>query len=162
MNKLRVICRILTAILLAIIFVHSLLPPSASGEESSWVTDVVINPVLRAIFHTEISEGLVRKLGHFTEYTALGILLCGSLAFSVKKALLVGFIAAFVDETLQIFFGRGPMIADVWLDLCGVAFGFAAGCCFAVGAIRIENNKGVRAVSSAADAFSQSCRSPLP
>ncbi|MBO4887502.1 MAG: VanZ family protein [Firmicutes bacterium] len=31
----------------------------------------------------------------------------------------VSWLIAFLDETVQIFSGRGPMIQDVWLDLAG-------------------------------------------
>lgn len=32
-------------------------------------------------------------------------------------------LIAFLDETIQIFSGRGPMIQDVWLDLSGAVCG---------------------------------------
>ena len=41
-------------------------------------------------------------------------------------ACLLGLLAAFLDETLQIFSGRGSMVADVWLDFAGGVFGVAA------------------------------------
>ena len=39
---------------------------------------------------------------------------------------LLGLFAAFLDETLQLFSGRGSMVADVWLDFAGVVCGVAA------------------------------------
>lgn len=41
-------------------------------------------------------------------------------------ACLLGLFAAFLDETLQLFSGRGSMVADVWLDFAGVVCGVAA------------------------------------
>ena len=41
------------------------------------------------------------------------------------KKCLLGLLAAFLDETLQLFSGRGSMVADVWLDFAGVVFGVA-------------------------------------
>ena len=41
-------------------------------------------------------------------------------------ACLLGLLAAFLDETLQLFSGRGSMVADVWLDFAGVVCGVAA------------------------------------
>ena len=32
-------------------------------------------------------------------------------------------IVAFLDETIQIFSGRGPMVSDIWIDLAGGVFG---------------------------------------
>ena len=33
------------------------------------------------------------------------------------------FFVAFIDETIQIFSGRGPQIRDVWVDLLGASIG---------------------------------------
>ena len=41
-------------------------------------------------------------------------------------ACLLGLLAAFLDETLQLFSGRGSMVADGWLDFAGGVFGVAA------------------------------------
>ena len=49
----------------------------------------------------------------------------GGGAVRVICACLLGLLAAFLDETLQIFSGRGSMVADVWLDFAGVVFGVA-------------------------------------
>ena len=39
-----------------------------------------------------------------------------------------GLVAAFLDETIQIFSGRGSDIRDVWIDLIGIALGMVIGC----------------------------------
>ena len=49
----------------------------------------------------------------------------GGGAVRVICACLLGLLAAFLDETLQIFSGRGSMVADVWLDFAGGVFGVA-------------------------------------
>jgi VanZ family protein len=36
---------------------------------------------------------------------------------------ILSLLTAFIDETLQIFSGRGPMVQDIWLDLAGSLFG---------------------------------------
>ena len=33
----------------------------------------------------------------------------------------------FLDETLQIFTGRGTLVSDIWIDLIGVVIGIGLG-----------------------------------
>ena len=100
-----------------------------------------------------ITDHLVRKTAHFVEFAVLGGLLClvckvcmvtggeSGVGKSVGKsggeptksgvaravcACLLGLLAAFLDETLQLFSGRVSMVADVWLDFAGVVCGVAA------------------------------------
>lgn len=78
-----------------------------------------------------LTEHVIRKMGHFAEYSLLGMLLFGCLGaqeineerrWSYHGA--VGFLVAFFDETIQLFVeGRSGQISDVWLDLAGVVFG---------------------------------------
>lgn len=102
----------------------SMMPGDVSGEQSGLVTRLIYR--LTGVL---LDELLVRKIAHFTEYAALGALAGLALAqmrWTRKGAagvMLAGFAAAFLDETVQIFTGRGPAIADVWIDVFGVAFG---------------------------------------
>lgn len=101
-----------------------------------------------------ITDHLVRKTAHFVEFAVLGGLLClvckvcmvtggesgvgksggkSGVGEPTKSgvaravcACLLGLLAAFLDETLQLFSGRGSMVADVWLDFAGVVCGVAA------------------------------------
>ena len=124
--------KILTAVIiitLAVIWGHSLLGREASSEESSFVM-ALLTPLLEMFAGKgNVTEHLVRKLAHFCEFFILGIelLLFFSLLKSRKSAFLLalshGLFAAFTDETIQIFSGRGPMIQDVWLDFSGVTAG---------------------------------------
>ena len=80
---------------------------------------------------TDITEHIVRKLAHFTEFTALGMLLSIDTALFLKKMkqyiwvpFFVGLLVALVDETIQLFpIGRSSKVTDVWLDFSGVIFG---------------------------------------
>lgn len=80
---------------------------------------------------TDITEHIVRKLAHFTEFTALGMLLSIDTALFLKKMkqyiwvpFFVGVLVALVDETIQLFpVGRSSSVKDVWLDFSGVIFG---------------------------------------
>ncbi|MBQ3373455.1 MAG: VanZ family protein [Oscillospiraceae bacterium] len=124
--------RILTAVILftlAVIWGHSLLGREASSEESSFVMDL-LTPLLEVVVGKgNVTEHLVRKLAHFCEFFVYGIelQLFFALSKSRKNAFLLalshGLFTALVDETIQIFSGRGPMIQDVWLDFSGVAVG---------------------------------------
>ena len=124
--------KILTVVIivtLAVIWGHSLLGREASSEESSFVM-ALLTPFLEVfVGKGNVTEHLVRKLAHFCEFFILGIelQLFFSLLKSRKSAFLLalshGLFTALVDETIQIFSGRGPMIQDVWLDFSGVIVG---------------------------------------
>ena len=124
--------KILTVVIIitiAVIWGHSLLGREASSEESSFVM-ALLTPLLELfVGKGNVTEHLVRKLAHFCEFFILGIelQLFFSLLNSRKSAFLLalshGLFAALVDETIQIFSGRGPMIQDVWLDFSGVTAG---------------------------------------
>lgn len=120
------------ALLLVLLFIwgQSCVKPSASTGESSFVTDRIVRPFVRAIAGEraaeKVTEPLVRKAAHVAEYTALGLLI--SLLIRNRRTglwltPLLGLAAAFMDETLQVFSGRGAMITDIWIDLIGIALG---------------------------------------
>ena len=78
-------------------------------------------------------ELLLRKLGHFLEFAALGFFLCWLLRLGgqrgihrVSAPMFLGMLAANIDETIQVFRpGRGPSVIDVWIDVAGVSAGIA-------------------------------------
>ena len=122
------ICTVLLVCNLIFIWGNSLLPGDLSGALSDWVKSI-----LESLFaqgpDAGTSGGLLRKLAHFTEFTALGMLLCwrfGMLGKGWKPALILGIAAACMDETIQMFVpDRGPGIRDVCIDASGVATGIA-------------------------------------
>ena len=124
----RKILIVLLVLLLAFIWGHSCMPVSASEEESSVILELV-RPLLGAVVGPENGTlHLVRKLAHFTEFFCLGCVLALLLPFRGKSQLLAGGLAlltGFIDETIQIFSGRGPAISDVWLDFSGAAAAIA-------------------------------------
>lgn len=110
--------KILIVVWIVLIWGQSFLSQEASAEESGQLFEL-LKQILPFLTHH-----LVRKLAHFTEYAVLGLLVRN------EKDVLsscVGFcwIIAFLDETIQIFTGRGPMIQDVWIDLFGACAGIA-------------------------------------
>lgn len=123
---------LLIALTLAFIFSNSFDNAEESSEKSGFVTKV-ITPVLEIFMGKgNVTEHFVRKLAHFTEFFALG-LESSLLAFFVLRrrrvgffaCLLFGLLSALTDETIQMFTGRGPSVADVWLDYSGFVIAFA-------------------------------------
>lgn len=130
--KRRNICFLacLMAANLALIWGNSLLSGEMSGNISGgllhWLTDL--------LNRQPVTELVLRKLGHFSEFACLGLLLSlfwrllnqqGFHRFTLP--LLCGLIAACVDETIQVFVPeRGPSVLDVWIDVAGVVTGMIA------------------------------------
>lgn len=117
---------VLVGLTAAFILSRSMRGKVASDGESQWVTDL-----LREIFHSDsISHAFVRKLAHFTEFFILGAELSGLLWLERRRSVqsylniwFAGELCALLDETVQIFSGRGPSVADVWLDTAGATCG---------------------------------------
>lgn len=122
----------LAAILLTLLFIftNSLRAPGESMEQSN-----AARGFLEVLFSYDKPLGKfvlenVRKIAHFAEYAFLGAEIAAFVMFHlqkpyVKAALLfpLAMCVAVIDETLQYFSGRGPAIADVWIDLGGFAAG---------------------------------------
>ncbi len=114
--------------LLVLVFIwgQSCMPVTLSREESSRVL-TFLKPFLEWIFgRGKVTHHLVRKLAHFAEYFVLGCCLSALLPLHRRGRLLalgLGLLAALIDETIQIFSGRGDQISDVWLDFSGAAAG---------------------------------------
>ena len=122
-------CVLLAATLL-FMWGNSLQSPERSQAESGRVLKAV-RPLLElALGEGNVTEHLVRKLAHFTEYTALGLELTALAMLrrrrgwqSAVNCLSAGLAAAVTDETLQLFSGRGSQVQDVLLDFSGAALG---------------------------------------
>ena len=124
-SRLRV-CSILIGGILLFIWGNSLMSAELSHALSEWVKGL-LKPFLSDSPVTQESNGLVRKLAHFAEFAALGACLAwrrGMLGKNLHGAWIAGTAAAVTDETIQLFVpNRGPGIADVLLDSCGVLTG---------------------------------------
>ena len=132
-KKAITILGIIIAATLAFIWIHSCMGQEESAEESGFVYEV-LEPVLEVVVGKgNVTELLIRKLAHFTEFFGLGlelmlfmklVLISAPYVIRFINAWVFGTMCALIDETIQIFSGRGPMIQDVWLDsagcLCGV------------------------------------------
>ena len=136
---------ILIFVTLALIWGHSLLGREASSEESGFVMKLLA-PLLEVIVGKgNVTEHLVRKLAHFCEFFVFGAELLPFFTLSKNRkdafllALSHGLFPALVDETIQIFSGRGPLIPDIWLDFSGVTVG--ALLVFAVTALKMHKRQ---------------------
>ena len=105
-----------------------MIPASGSSEESRIVGEIV-KPVLEVVVGKgNVTDHLVRKLAHFTEYMVLGCLMGANVAVRVRMSswffwsygLLLCLAVAVIDESIQIFSpGRSPQVTDVLLDTSG-------------------------------------------
>ena len=127
-NKRLRICTALLVCNLAFIWGNSLLPAEISQAFSDWVKAVLLGLVSGG-GSAGGGSGVLRKIAHFTEFSALGFLLSwrfGMLGKGKLPAFVCGAAAACIDETIQLFVPeRGPGIGDVLLDCSGVLTGIA-------------------------------------
>lgn len=122
------ICAILVMLNLFLIWGNSLLPGETSGEISSDFLELISEIIPAA---KDMGEFILRKLAHFSEFALLGILLARLFTLTgewglhrFSSPLLLGALAAAVDETIQIYVpGRGSSLLDVWIDISGVCTG---------------------------------------
>ncbi len=126
----RVLFTLLAVMLITFIFERSLQNSEASLQESQRVL-YFLQQRLSRWTNRELSMHFVRKLAHFTEYTALGFLFQMCLRVytrhyirHVSWPLLGGMSVALADETIQLYVaGRSSSVWDVWLDFSGVCTG---------------------------------------
>lgn len=134
MNKTKNIYWVTILILLLLwtgfIFCNSMRSAGDSTAQSSIVLKIA-NQLLASVHLGPVSEHIVRKLAHFTEFAMEGALLMLSLQAYFQNwkkqlavPLLVGILVALTDETIQLFSeGRSAQVTDVWIDTGGVAAG---------------------------------------
>jgi len=120
------VCTFLLICNLAFIWGNSLLPAEISQAFSDWVKEILLG-LISDSDPSEGGSGVLRKIAHFTEFSALGFLLSwrfGMLGRGKLPAFVCGAAAACMDETIQMFVPeRGPGILDVLLDCSGVLTG---------------------------------------
>ena len=132
-NKRKTAALILTLLLvcnLGFIWGNSLVSKAGSRDLSLNVLHLLPGFLQALIPDKETLLHLVRKAAHFTEFACLGGLSAGLLALfrkvrfhPVAHLWTAGFFVAAIDETIQIFTGRGSQLQDVWLDFAGFATG---------------------------------------
>lgn len=111
---------------------NSLVPGTGSGSLSLTVVEGV-RSALAAIGLPNgwVTNLLVRKTAHFTEYAVLGVIVSSTLLAGgplrgrrLFAAAVILLLAPSIDETIQLFVpGRCGAITDVMIDCCGAACG---------------------------------------
>ena len=111
-----------------------------TAEVSSGKSERIVRWVNEVLFSGDavLTEHLIRKVAHFSEYAVAGVL--GWLAFSVVwgagrgiwqclvNVCFAGVLTAFCDETIQLFVpGRNGQVSDMWIDFSGYIAGVI--CC---------------------------------
>jgi len=118
------LCIALLTVNILFIWSNSMLPGDVSGAISRWVKELLH---FAGGADSEQGHGLLRKLGHFTEFACLGIWLAWLVGMLKKRpwlGLTGGFFVACIDETIQRFVpDRGPSFWDVMIDTAGVTVG---------------------------------------
>jgi len=112
---------------LLFIWAQSIVPQSLSRNESLWLTTHVINPILHLLGLTSVEDEAVRKAAHITEFVLLSVFMMQWWKGRLGPVFSGGLIVAFLDESIQLFSGRGAQIQDIWIDLIGVVVGMAVG-----------------------------------
>ena len=138
-NILRAILMLLLLSTFFIIFGFSSQDGEKSGSISKKITEEIITriPQMQEKEQNEREaitlriEKVIRKIAHFSIYTAVGLLLMALIStFEMKEknriiiSLIIGIIYASSDEIHQSFVPeRSPMITDVMIDTMGVMLG---------------------------------------
>ena len=138
-NILRAILMLLLLSTFFIIFGFSSQDGEKSGNISKKITEEIITriPQIQEKEQNEREaitlriEKVIRKIAHFSIYTAVGLLLMALIStFEMKEknriiiSLIIGIIYASSDEIHQSFVPeRSPMITDVMIDTMGVMLG---------------------------------------
>ena len=132
-QKIREILRLLLIISIlltvALIYSKSMKSKEDSSAESSKVGEIIAEIVPPETDLGATIQKNLRKIAHFSEYGALGIEVTLYIFFFTKKRVRNGLLSpvfalvvGFIDETIQIFYERGPSVTDVWIDVGGFCF----------------------------------------
>ena len=133
--KSAVFC-LLTLLWMTVIFMFSAKNADDSTEQSSFVTNILMNIFSNVYRNSDLSDKMqiiesmsfaIRKAAHFSIYSVLGLLSFLSVYYLTKFSnktpfisLLICFIYACSDEMHQLFVpGRSGQFRDVFIDFSG-------------------------------------------
>ncbi len=131
MKYLKYVFLAFTILCIGFIWINS----SFDAVESSGLSGAIVD-FIENIVHIHISETIIRKLAHFTEFAGLGFLLTSDFVFyglDIKRhwhnIAFLGLLIAAVDETIQLFpYGRSSSVVDVWIDFAGICCAIVITC----------------------------------
>ncbi|WP_293988969.1 VanZ family protein [uncultured Megasphaera sp.] len=123
------LCFLLVSAVIGVIWWHSMQNGVASHAESRRVLAWVLARIPGAAVTPYLSDGVIRRLAHLTEYATLGVVL-SSFSVLISRhshkvwVLLIGIGVAAIDEYIQLFSGgRTSTWHDVVLDSIGCMVG---------------------------------------
>ena len=128
LKKRNILCGVIFVFITIFIFSNSSKSASDSTLQSdSWV-DIFLNYLSFIFKDPSLTETIVRKLAHFSEFFIQGAALSGCI-FTINYnknfiyVLFTGILTACVDEYIQLFFeGRGSQVSDIFIDFSGTCF----------------------------------------
>ncbi len=127
----RILCLLLTLLCLAFIFGNSLDNAQESAQKSGAIVKLIQKAVDVVSPGTVVREVVIRKMGHFSEFALLGLLLLLCVRVHTERYLQNIFIplffslaAAVSDEMIQLAGeGRSSEVRDVVIDFSGAVTG---------------------------------------
>ena len=133
-SPLLIVFRVLftAALIGCILFIfHNSLETGAESSARSQAVMQMVNSFLAKLHLGPLSEHLIRKLAHFSEFALEGFLLMLCIRVYTRHfvrhmswPLLGGMTTALMDETIQRFIpNRTSAVTDVWIDMAGVVCG---------------------------------------
>ena len=109
----------------AFIFFQSILPRETSAKESDTVSNIVAEIISPETKPGAFLQDNIRKVAHFSEFALLGaeialyVLLFMKRGSIIYLSLIFAFIFGLIDETIQIYSGRGAAFFDTLIDASG-------------------------------------------
>lgn len=136
-SPLLIVFRVLftAALIGCILFIfHNSLETGAESSARSQAVMQMVNSFLAKLHLGPLSEHLIRKLAHFSEFALEGFLLMLCIRVYTRHfvrhmswPLLGGMTTALMDETIQLrSVSRTSSVVDVWIDMSGVVAGLLA------------------------------------
>ena len=131
MKKKSYIAVFVTLAAVIVILHNSMYPIAQSDLQSGFVLRALNRFFSRMGCDVILTQYMIRKLAHFTEYFFFGLLLTITFQINHKRTqnifffeLFIFFAIPVVDETIQIFYeGRTSNVIDVWIDFAGCMAG---------------------------------------
>ncbi len=120
----------LALILITVFIFQNSLPDQPTSNAISKTVKAFVEPMLELfVGEGNVTNHLVRKLAHFCEFGVLGIFLAVLFRRVTVAPFFIVMTVGLLDETIQMYTGRGDMVKDVWLDFFGGCTGYAVGLC---------------------------------
>ena len=120
---------VLSFFIICFIWHNSMADAPHSSRESIYVLHLIQHYLYMLPDVGHLTNGVLRKLAHLTEYAWLGIALYSAfrvfrISHGGKCTLVISFLVASVDECIQLFSpGRSAEFKDVLIDTTGAGLG---------------------------------------